>query len=159
MEEQIGDLLVRGGRTLAVAESCTGGMLGARITSVPGSSRYFRGGIIAYANDVKTKRLGVAEDLLESDGAVSPGVARQMARGVRRRLEADFGIGVTGVAGPDGGSAEKPVGLVYIAVDGPGFSRVAEFHFDGGRNEVRLQSCYRALEMLRDGLTTTAKSV
>ena len=156
LEEQIGGLLVKRQWTLAVAESCTGGLLGARITSVSGSSRYFRGGIIAYADDVKVRRLGVAEDLLAQAGAVSAGVAKQMARGVRRRLESDFGVSVTGVAGPEGGSSDKPVGLVYIGVDGPGFNRIQEFRFEGGRNEVRTQSCDRALEMLRDALTTVS---
>ncbi len=139
-------------RRLAVAESCTGGLLGARITAIPGSSDVFRGGVIAYANDVKTRQLGVEPELLERVGAVSEEVARAMALGVRRTLDADIGIGITGVAGPEGGSEEKPVGLVWIAV-ALGTETVASgVRFFGERNEIRMRSAQAALNLVRKRL-------
>ena len=104
------------GITVATAESCTGGLVAHALTEVPGSSAYVRGGIVAYANDVKAEQLGVPQAALEAHGAVSAQVAVAMAEGARERLHADLGVGVTGVAGPDGGTEEKPVGLVYVAV-------------------------------------------
>src|SRR3990172_122158 len=114
LEEQVGRALKARGWTLATAESCTGGLLADRITNVPGSSDYFLGGVVSYAYRAKETLLGVDHAVLTSDGAVSETVARQMAEGVRARLGADVGIGVTGVAGPGGGSAAKPAGLVWI---------------------------------------------
>jgi nicotinamide-nucleotide amidase len=141
------------GLTIAVAESCTGGMLGERITSVPGSSDVFRGGVIAYHNDVKRDALGVRPDDLASFGAVSEQVALQMAAGVRDRMGADIGIAITGIAGPGGGSAEKPVGLVWIGVEG---SRQIgrRIHSGGDRAEIRQRAVQAALDTVRRSLET-----
>ena len=114
--EALVDRLLRDGQTLAVAESCTGGLIGARLTSIPGVSRVYLGGVVSYANDAKERLLGVSRDLLETHGAVSPEAAQAMASGVRDRLNADIGLSVTGIAGPGGGTAEKPVGLVYLGL-------------------------------------------
>ena len=146
------EALAARGRTVAVAESCTGGLLGHRLTSVPGSSRVFRGGVIAYANDVKERELGVPPDVLVAKGAVSPEVAAAMAEGVRARLGADYGVGVTGIAGPDGGTAEKPVGLVYGAVAGARGTVVKDFRFGGPRATVKEMSAQSALDLLRRAL-------
>ena len=116
LEEAIGSLLVEERKTLAVAESCTGGFVSHTITSVPGSSRYFKGGVVAYSNALKTNLLGVPEETLAAHGAVSEETIRAMAEGVRERLQADFGIATSGIAGPDGGTPEKPVGTVWVAV-------------------------------------------
>jgi len=123
--------------TLAVAESCTGGLLAGAITDVSGASEVFRGGVVAYHNDVKVELLGVRREVLDAAGAVSEPVAQWMARGVRSRLGADYGIGITGIAGPSGGSPEKPVGLVYICVSSPAGDFVRGFNFTGDRAEVR----------------------
>jgi nicotinamide-nucleotide amidase len=143
----------RRGLTLAVAESCTGGMLGERITSVAGSSDVFIGGVIAYHNDAKRELLGVRQGDLEAFGAVSEKVALQMALGVRERLGSDIGVAITGVAGPGGGSAEKPVGLVWIGVDGS--ERLARrIHASGDRGEIRQRAAQAALEVVRRMLET-----
>jgi nicotinamide-nucleotide amidase len=134
--------------SLAVAESCTGGMLGERITAIPGSSDVFLGGVIAYHNDVKRDQLGVRPEDIERYGAVSEQVVVQMAAGVRSRLGADVGIGVTGIAGPAGGTPDKPVGLVWIAVDGPEV-KARRFHLIGDRTEIRQRAAQAALEMVR----------
>jgi nicotinamide-nucleotide amidase len=133
---------------LAVAESCTGGMLGERITNVPGSSDVFLGGVIAYHNDVKKKLLGVRPEDLERFGAVSEEVALQMAAGVRERTGADVGVSVTGIAGPGGGTPEKPVGLVWIAIHGLD-AKARRFHVVGDRAEIRQRAAQAALEMVR----------
>jgi nicotinamide-nucleotide amidase len=133
---------------LAVAESCTGGMLGERLTSVPGSSDVFLGGVIAYHNDVKKQFLGVRAEDLERYGAVSEEVALQMAAGVRERTGADVGVSVTGIAGPGGGTAEKPVGLVWIAIHGSD-AKARRFHVVGDRAEIRQRAAQAALEMVR----------
>ncbi|HEX7510996.1 MAG TPA: nicotinamide-nucleotide amidohydrolase family protein, partial [Chitinivibrionales bacterium] len=112
--KKLGALLIEKGLTLSVAESCTGGMIGAAITSVAGSSKYFKGGVIAYANEIKEKVLGVPKELLETKGAVSAEVVEVMARGVAELCKTQCGIAVSGIAGPDGGTDEKPVGLVFI---------------------------------------------
>lgn len=150
---EIGELLTRRRLTVAVAESCTGGLLGHCITSVPGSSAYFRGGVVAYADDVKCRLLAVEAERIARDGAVSAGVARTMAEGVRSVLSADIGIGITGVAGPDGGSAEKPVGLVFVGIAGDRGSEAREFRFEGNRGAVKGASVFAALQMLRERLT------
>ncbi|HEV7595145.1 MAG TPA: competence/damage-inducible protein A [Gemmatimonadaceae bacterium] len=133
---------------LAVAESCTGGMLGERITSIPGSSDVFLGGVIAYDNDVKKKLLGVRAEDLERYGAVSEEVALQMAAGVRERTGAHVGVSVTGIAGPGGGTPEKPVGLVWIAIHGSE-AKARRFHVVGDRAEIRQRAAQAALEMVR----------
>lgn len=146
--EAIGAELVARGLTLAVAESCTGGLLGAALTSVSGSSAYFRGGVIAYANEVKVRCLDVDAGDIDRHGAVSAEVARQMARGARVRVGADIGIGITGVAGPGGGSEEKPVGTVFVAVCVSDRCAAERFRFAGGREDVRSAACKAALAML-----------
>jgi PncC family amidohydrolase len=134
--------------TLAVAESCTGGLLGHTITEVPGSSAYFLGGVIAYADAVKAGVLDVDAALLQRWGAVSPQVAAAMAVGVRVRVGADVGIGITGVAGPTGGTAEKPVGLVYIGLALPRERRVWRHVWPGDRSENKVASAQAALRHL-----------
>lgn len=148
IEREVGRLLAERGLTLAIAESCTGGLIGHRITSVSGSSAYFLGGIIAYSDEVKIRELGVEVKVLERDGAVSESVAKEMAVGVRDRLCADIGIGITGIAGPGGGSAEKPVGLVFVSVAGVDGCRVCRFNFDGDRMAIKKSSSDAALGML-----------
>jgi nicotinamide-nucleotide amidase len=138
--------------TVAVAESCTGGLLGARLTAIAGSSDVVVGGVIAYSNAVKTAELGVDPAALADHGAVSAAVARQMAAGVRTRLGADVGVGITGIAGPGGGSAEKPVGTVHLAVDVGGDVRDAGSVFLGDREEIRFRATQYALDMLRRAL-------
>lgn len=137
------------GKTLATGESCTGGMLGAEITSVSGSSQYYLGGVIAYHNDVKKQLLRIPQDILDSAGAVSEPVAQRLALGIRGLTGADFGIGITGVAGPTGGTPEKPVGLVYICVSSEPGDLVQGFNFPGGREDVRRASVLASLHMLR----------
>ena len=134
---------------VAVAESCTGGMLASRLTAIPGSSEVFVGGVVSYANDVKERILGVPTALLATDGAVSEPVARAMAGGVRERLRADIGVAITGVAGPDGGSPEKPVGHVWIAVDFGDWARVYSGRFFIGRDEIRFRATQSALDTIR----------
>jgi nicotinamide-nucleotide amidase len=137
------------GLTLATAESCTGGLVAARITSVPGSSDVFVGGIVSYANEVKTAELGVPEEVLREHGAVSPETAAAMADGVRGRLHADVGVAVTGIAGPGGGTPEKPVGLVYVHAAGPGGARrAAELNFPGDRETIRSRATVAARHLV-----------
>jgi nicotinamide-nucleotide amidase len=138
--------------TLAIAESCTGGMLGERITAVPGSSDVFSGGVIAYDNAVKLELLGVNAEDLERYGAVSEQVALQMASGVKAKLGVDVGVSVTGIAGPGGGTAEKPVGLVWIAVHASEL-KARRFHLIGDRAEIRQRAAQAALEMVRRALS------
>lgn len=135
--------------TLAVAESCTGGLLGARVTSVPGSSDVFLGGVIAYANSVKVAVLGVGEDVLAAEGAVSEPVARRLATGARERTGAAIGVGITGVAGPGGGTPEKPVGTVWVAVDVSGTVDAVRLMLWGNREEIRFRATQSALDMIR----------
>jgi nicotinamide-nucleotide amidase len=140
------------GQTLAVAESCTGGGLGAMLTAVPGSSSYFWGGIISYDNQVKESLLGVNPQDLAEFGAVSPQVAKQMAAGVRASLNTDWGLSITGIAGPGGGTDAKPVGLVYIGLAGPdGDVESFEYRFGDGRDRdwIRHLSSCTALDRLR----------
>jgi nicotinamide-nucleotide amidase len=135
--------------TIAVAESCTGGLLGARLTAVPGSSRVLLGGTIAYANEVKTRELGVPAAMIEEHGAVSEPVARQMAAGARLRFGSTIGIGITGIAGPDGGTPDKPVGTVWVAVDVAGEVRAVRAVLPGNRDEIRYRAAQLALDRLR----------
>ena len=140
-------LLLASGKTVAVAESCTGGLLAGAITALPGSSRYFLGGIVAYHNRVKTVALGVSPSLMESRGAVSGEVALAMAEGAVARLSADVAIATTGIAGPGGGKRGKPVGTVWIAVAGrDGVRRAHRHRFGGDREEVRRAAVRAALE-------------
>jgi nicotinamide-nucleotide amidase len=137
------------GWTLATAESCTGGLVAARLTDVPGSSDVFVGGVVAYSNAVKEAELGVPHETLERHGAVSPETAAAMAGGVRARLGADVAVSVTGIAGPDGGTEEKPVGLVYVHAESPEATRGIEFSFPGDRDSVRTRSAVVALHLVR----------
>ena len=149
LEAVVGELL-RGKRlTIAVAESCTGGLLASRLTDVPGSSEYVERGAVCYSNRAKTEWLGVPEALIAEHGAVSEAVAREMAAGIRARAKTMVGIGLTGIAGPGGGTPEKPVGTVAIAVSVGDQERVRTFHFIGGREQVKFQAAQAALNMLR----------
>lgn len=149
LEQVVGDGLRQRGLTLAVAESCTGGLLSKRITDVPGCSDYYLGGVCSYANEVKMKVLGVQKETLDTVGAVSPEVAEQMAEGVARALGADVGVGITGVAGPGGGTDEKPVGLVYISVWHRGQHFTRKMKSTNGRDRVRMQAASTALDLIR----------
>ncbi len=157
MEEIIGKLLTENNATLAVAESCTGGLLGARITSIPGSSKYFIGGILSYSNTVKIDHLGIDPNTLEKDGAVSATVAGQMALGVMKKLNADYGLAITGIAGPGGGTTRKPAGLVYIGLANTEKVQTERHLFGNGRSLVRLAATRMALDMLRKHLTKSSQ--
>ena len=156
MEIKVGELLRPLGLKLAVAESCTGGLVGHRITNVPGSSEYFLGGVTAYAYEAKVKLLGVSWDTLTRYGAVSRETVLEMARGARRALEADIGISVSGIAGPGGGMPEKPVGLTWIGLSASGFEEARSFVFPGDRLEVKEQAAEQALRLLNEYLATVS---
>jgi nicotinamide-nucleotide amidase len=149
MEEVVGRRLAMTEFTLAVAESCTGGLIAQRLTSVPGSSKYFIEGCVTYSNESKVRLLGVDKKLIKEFGAVSQQVARDMARGVRHRAKTDFGLAVTGIAGPDGGTEEKPVGLVYIALADDAHTEHRKLTIPGDRELVRWRASQAALDMLR----------
>lgn len=149
LEQIVGYFLQMRGATLAVAESCTGGMMAERVTSVAGSSRYFLGGVVVYSNVAKTILAGVPEKLIAEHGAVSREVALALANGIRQRTQATFGVGITGVAGPTGGSPEKPVGLVFIAIADEKDSEVVERRFPGDRERIRLWASFTGLDLLR----------
>lgn len=147
-EVEIGEALRKRGFTLATAESCTGGLVGHRITNVSGSSDYYKGGITAYANDVKIEILHVAREIVEEKGAVSAECAEAMANGVRTILDSDIGISTTGIAGPRGGTPEKPVGLVYIAVATKDYLYHEKHIFHGDREGNKREAADAALELL-----------
>lgn len=149
LEQIVGYWLQMRNATLAVAESCTGGLLGERITSISGSSRYFAGGAIVYSNAVKTELAGVPADMIERHGAVSREVAAALAEGIRYRCEATLGVGITGVAGPGGGTPDKPVGLVFHALASAGGTEVIERNFLGDRKRIRCFATTLALDMVR----------
>ncbi|MGC4080554.1 MAG: nicotinamide-nucleotide amidohydrolase family protein [Vicinamibacterales bacterium] len=149
MERVIGDLLRSRGLTIAVAESCSGGLLASRLTDVPGSSDYFDRGVVCYSNEAKTELLGVPAELIAENGAVSEAVARAMADGVRKLARSSVGIGITGIAGPGGGTPEKPVGTVCVSVVTPHGGDVRRFTFIGPREMVKFQSAQAAMNMLR----------
>ncbi len=148
MEAVIGDLLRRRGETLALAESLTGGLVGHRVTGIAGSSDYFKGGVVAYANDAKTALLDVEPETLRRDGAVSEACAGEMAEGARRRLGADWGLALTGIAGPSGGSKAKPVGQTWLAVAGPRGTTAEKRTFPGDRATIKARAAQEALAML-----------
>ena len=149
LEEVVGMYLVMKNATIATAESCTGGLLAERLTDVPGSSRYFMSGVITYSNESKMELAQIPPLMLEMQGAVSADVARGLADGIRARMNTTIGVGVTGVAGPTGGSAEKPVGTVHIAVATPTGTENRQFLFPGSREKVRWQASQAALDMVR----------
>lgn len=152
LEAVVGQLLLKHKRTLALAESCTGGLIGHRITDVPGSSEYFVGGIVAYSYDAKEHLLGVQHNTLYDHGAVSAETAIEMARGARRTLGTDIGLSVTGIAGPGGGLPGKPVGLVYICLSARNFERVEKFVWEKDRAGNKWESSESALQMLLEYL-------
>jgi competence/damage-inducible protein CinA-like protein len=152
LPEVVAQLLRERALTVAVAESCTGGLLATRLTDVPGSSTFFERGFVTYSNRAKTEMLGVDPALIERVGAVSEEVAAAMASGARQNAGTAIGAGITGIAGPDGGTLDKPVGLVYVALDGAAGTRVRRATFPGERSRVRFQATQSALEMIRRGL-------
>jgi nicotinamide-nucleotide amidase len=145
---EVVSLLAGQGRTLALAESCTGGLVARRITDIPGASAVLLGGIVAYSNEAKIRHLGVDAELLQAHGAVSRPVAMAMAQGAVRAFDADCGVGITGVAGPGGGSPEKPVGTVHIAAVVGDRAEAEEWHFPEDREAVRIRSAQAALVLL-----------
>ena len=153
LEEVVGKALAEQGLTLAVAESCTGGLLSKRLTDLAGSSSYYLGGVCSYSNQVKINVLGVDEELIAQQGAVDPAVAEQMAKGVARVIGADIGVGITGIAGPGGGTPDKPVGLVYIAVAYRDRIEKRTLRTALGRDRVREHAASTALDMIRTIIT------
>lgn len=149
LEEVVGMYLVMKQKTVAVAESCTGGLVAERLTRVPGSSGFFLGGVVCYSNEVKTRFVGVPAEMIAAHGAVSKPVAQALAEGIRRRTGSSLGLGITGIAGPSGGTPEKPVGLVFIALADDRSTEVRQFRFPGERERVRMWSSVAALEMTR----------
>jgi len=149
IDEAVAALFIQQGLTLALAESCTGGMIAQRITSIPGSSRYFMEGAVTYSNAAKSRQLGVDAALLVERGAVSSEVASAMAKGVRQAAGSDLGLAVTGIAGPDGGTDDKPVGTVFISLAAPDGCWTKRFQFSGGRDEIRTITAWTALDWLR----------
>jgi nicotinamide-nucleotide amidase len=149
LEEVVARTLQMNRATIAVAESCTGGMLAARLTNIPGSSSYFRGGVVCYSNDLKSLWVDVPPEVIEAKGAVSSEVALALAAGIRRHTNATLGLSITGIAGPGGGTPEKPVGLVHIGLADEKSSKERAFRFPGDRDRIRLQATQAALDMLR----------
>jgi nicotinamide-nucleotide amidase len=149
MEQVVGETLLELGWKIATAESCTGGLLAKRLTDIAGASRYFERGFVTYSNVSKIEQLGVRAADLEAHGAVSPPVAEQMAEGARKRAGAEVGVGITGVAGPEGGSEEKPVGTVFIAIASPRGAAVRKYHLNGTRSTVRERGAQTALDLAR----------
>ena len=152
LEEVVGRLLTQEKLTVALAESCTGGLIGHRLTNGPGSSTYLLGGVVAYSYDAKERLLGVQHNTLYEFGAVSAETAVEMARGARKALGADIGVSVTGIAGPGGGLPDKPVGLVYVALSARDAERVEHYEWNGDREENKAESAEAALQMLREYL-------
>lgn len=149
LEKEVADLLARKNYTMTTAESCTGGMLAARMVNVPGVSGVFNAGFITYANEAKQKLVGVKQETLKTYGAVSRETAGEMAEGAAKAAGADVAVSTTGIAGPDGGTPEKPVGLVYIGCYVDGKLAVKEYHFCGSRTEVRESTVEAALVLLK----------
>ena len=149
LEDVVGRLLIKNRKTIATAESCTGGLIGDRLTNISGSSLYYKGGIVAYSNSVKEKTIGVKKETLDSAGSVSEETALEMARGIRNKLNADIGLSTTGIAGPKGGTKEKPVGLVYIAISYDSGEKVYRFTFTPYRKTNKLMTSQAALNITR----------
>ena len=146
-EFKLGKLLKEKNLKIAFAESCTGGLVGHRLTNISGSSDYYLGSVTAYANEAKMRLLGVSKDTLQNFGAVSDETVGEMAAGIRNALEADIGISISGIAGPGGGTPEKPVGYVWIALSADNFEWAQNHHFKGSRIEVKEQAADQAFEM------------
>jgi PncC family amidohydrolase len=153
MEIEIGKLLIEKNYTISCAESCTGGRLTDRLTNVSGSSAYVKGTIVAYSNEVKINILHVKEETINNLGAVSEETAREMAENVRKVLNTDIGVSITGIAGPTGGTPEKPVGTVFIGISGPNGDKVEQFKFNGSRIEVKEKVVEAALVLIQVYLT------
>ena len=149
LEDVVGKLLIKNRKTIATAESCTGGLIGDRLTNISGSSLYYKGGIVAYSNSVKEKTIGVKKETLNSAGSVSEDTALEMARGIRNKLNADIGLSTTGIAGPKGGTKEKPVGLVFIAISYDRGEKVYRFVFTPYRKTNKLMTSQAALNITR----------
>jgi len=152
LENQVLKLLIEKEKTLSTAESCTGGLVSARITAIPGSSAAFLGGVATYSNEAKSILIGVDPDTIKSLGAVSEEVALQMASGVRKKLNSDIGIGITGIAGPASDNTNKPVGLVYVALADKSGSYCRELRLNGTRDEIRFTAANNALDMILEYL-------
>ena len=150
LPDMVGQMLCARGYTISCAESCTGGLLTSTLTDVPGSSAYVMGSVVSYSNDVKSRILHVAEGTLSAHGAVSPETARAMAEGVRNLMQTDVGVGITGIAGPGGGTPDKPVGLVYIAVSALGKTSVEKNGFSGVRAEIKRAAVNKTLAMVQE---------
>ncbi len=156
-EKYLIEKLIEAGKTLATAESCTGGLIGKLLTDVSGSSAAYMGGIISYSNEVKHRVLGVPQELLDTFGAVSEPVARAMAEGAKKVIGADLAVSVTGIAGPKSDNTNKPVGLVYIGVTDGVTTDVQEYHFSGDRQQIRNATAQTALSKVSSFLTRTLK--
>jgi PncC family amidohydrolase len=152
LSSSVGEALTRHGFTISTAESCTGGLLSHVITAVSGSSAYFVGGVVAYSNAIKAEVLGVRSSTLEAFGAVSEQTACEMAEGIRAKFGTDVGLSTTGIAGPTGGTPQKPVGLVWIAISTAGATRAFECHFSGERLEIMRQTVIEVLSRTLDHL-------
>lgn len=148
LEAELGEVLREKKGTIAIAESCTGGLISHRITNIPGSSEYFERGVVAYSNKAKVDYIGVSEEILSSCGAVSSETAMAMAYGIKKAANTTFGLAVTGIAGPGGGTPEKPVGLVFIAIAGPNGIEVTGSRFDGDRVAIKVKTAEAALTWL-----------
>jgi PncC family amidohydrolase len=152
LEERLGILLREKGLNIALAESCTGGLIASRITDIPGASDYFEAGVVVYSNQAKQRFLSVPEQSIQSHGAVSKEVAKKMAEGVRQATGTDIGLSITGIAGPAGGSPEKPVGTVYIGLSAKAGILVRRFQFSGDRLDIKEKSANEALQLAIDFL-------
>jgi PncC family amidohydrolase len=158
-EEKVVRMLSKHSLSLSTAESCTGGLVAGRITSVPGASECFEGGFITYSNTAKNRLIGVPGELIEKYGAVSTETARAMAEGARKKLGTDVAVAVTGIAGPTGGTTDKPVGTVYIAVAREGATGVRKFQFTGTRHAIRRQTAEEALQFVFDEISSLTGEV
>ena len=152
LEDVLGQVIIHNKKTISTAESCTGGLISDRLTNTPNSSSYFKGGIVAYSNSIKIKLLNVNKDTINKNGAVSKEVALEMAQGIRKLLNVDIGLSTTGIAGPGGGSKEKPIGLVYIGISASNFDKVYKFNFTNNRKTNKLMTSQAALNILRNYL-------
>lgn len=148
LEQKVARLLIKQGKTLAIGESCSGGLLSHRLTNVPGSSRFLKAALVTYSNEAKSKLLKVPQALLKKHGAVSEQTALMMAKGARTLMKSDFGLSITGIAGPDGGSKTKPVGLTFIALSTPHESLCLKCTFKGSRHQIKSKSTTQALKLL-----------